>query len=158
MRLPLVLIGAAALGACATYPPVPKDAWPPAIPPPAASATKPAAPPSDVECHEYHEPVVIQGKLQEAYGTVCRQADGSWRITQKNDVAPPPEPAASEARGSPAPAAAAPAPSAAGSAATALAADARTHYDRAIEAQRAGDWAKYGEEIKALGEILKKMR
>ena len=30
---------------------------------------------------------------------------------------------------------------------TALAAEARGHYDRAIEAQRAGDWAKYGEEI-----------
>ena len=34
----------------------------------------------------------------------------------------------------------------------ALAAEARGHYDRAIEAQRAGDWAKYGEEIKLLGE------
>ncbi|HTM04945.1 MAG TPA: UPF0182 family protein [Vicinamibacterales bacterium] len=40
---------------------------------------------------------------------------------------------------------------------TALAGEARTHYDRAIEAQRAGDWAKYGEEIKALGEALRKM-
>jgi uncharacterized protein len=31
-------------------------------------------------------------------------------------------------------------------------------YRRAVEAQRAGDWAKYGEEIKRLGEILVKMR
>lgn len=31
-------------------------------------------------------------------------------------------------------------------------------YRRAVEAQRAGDWAKYGEEIKRLGEILSKMR
>ena len=39
-----------------------------------------------------------------------------------------------------------------------LAAEARTHYERAIEAQRAGDWAKYGEELRILGELLAKMR
>jgi hypothetical protein len=41
---------------------------------------------------------------------------------------------------------------------TALAADARAHYERAIEAQRSGDWAKYGEEIRALGDTLKKLQ
>ena len=40
----------------------------------------------------------------------------------------------------------------------ALTAEARAHYDRAIAAQRAGDWAKYGEEIKALGEVLERMK
>jgi len=40
----------------------------------------------------------------------------------------------------------------------ALAAEARAHYDRAIAAQRAGDWAKYGEEIRALGAVLDRMR
>ena len=40
----------------------------------------------------------------------------------------------------------------------ALATQARTHYDRAIEAQRAGDWAKYGEELRLLGETLQKMK
>jgi uncharacterized membrane protein (UPF0182 family) len=39
-----------------------------------------------------------------------------------------------------------------------LTAEARAHYDRAIAAQRAGDWAKYGEEIKALGEVLERMK
>ena len=39
-----------------------------------------------------------------------------------------------------------------------LAGQARGHYDRAIEAQRAGDWAKYGEELRLLGELLAKMR
>lgn len=34
---------------------------------------------------------------------------------------------------------------------------AQEHYDRAIEAQRKGDWATYGEEIQKLGEILKKL-
>jgi uncharacterized protein len=39
-----------------------------------------------------------------------------------------------------------------------LAAQARAHYERAIEAQRAGDWARYGEELKRLGEVLQRMR
>src|SRR6185295_10589827 len=54
-----------------------------------------------------------------------------------------------------APAAAAPATS---SDVSALSAEARSHYDRAIEAQRAGDWAKYGEEIRLLGETLRRLR
>jgi uncharacterized membrane protein (UPF0182 family) len=41
---------------------------------------------------------------------------------------------------------------------SALSAQARQHYDRAIQAQRAGDWAKYGEEIRALGQILERLQ
>ena len=41
---------------------------------------------------------------------------------------------------------------------TELAAEARATYERAIAGQKAGDWAKYGEEIRRLGEILVKMR
>jgi uncharacterized membrane protein (UPF0182 family) len=39
-----------------------------------------------------------------------------------------------------------------------LAGEARDTYQRAIEAQRAGDWAKYGEEIKRLGELLERLK
>jgi uncharacterized membrane protein (UPF0182 family) len=39
-----------------------------------------------------------------------------------------------------------------------LLAEARATYERALAAQRAGDWAKYGEEIRRLGELLRKMR
>jgi uncharacterized membrane protein (UPF0182 family) len=39
-----------------------------------------------------------------------------------------------------------------------LAADARATYERALAAQRSGDWAKYGEEIRRLGELLQKMQ
>jgi uncharacterized membrane protein (UPF0182 family) len=39
-----------------------------------------------------------------------------------------------------------------------LADEAQAHYQRAIEAQRAGDWAKYGEEIRALGQALDRMK
>src|SRR5262245_54445185 len=36
----------------------------------------------------------------------------------------------------------------------ALANQAKQLYDRALQAQREGDWAKYGEEIKKLGAVL----
>lgn len=39
-----------------------------------------------------------------------------------------------------------------------LAQRAQEHYDRAIAAQRAGNWAEYGREIEALGAILRQMR
>jgi uncharacterized membrane protein (UPF0182 family) len=38
-----------------------------------------------------------------------------------------------------------------------LAAQARAHYERALQAQREGNWALYGEEIRKLGDILQKM-
>jgi uncharacterized membrane protein (UPF0182 family) len=40
---------------------------------------------------------------------------------------------------------------------TALLREARQHYDRAIAAQRAGDWAAYGREIDSLGAVLARM-
>jgi uncharacterized membrane protein (UPF0182 family) len=36
--------------------------------------------------------------------------------------------------------------------------EAQSHYDRAIAAQRAGDWTTYGKEIQALGEVLARLR
>jgi len=39
-----------------------------------------------------------------------------------------------------------------------LAAEAQRHYDRAVQAQRAGDWATYGEELRQLGQVLERMR
>ena len=33
-------------------------------------------------CREFHNEVFIGGKRQQAYGTACRQADGSWKITK----------------------------------------------------------------------------
>ena len=38
-----------------------------------------------------------------------------------------------------------------------LAAQARAHYERALQAQRDGNWALYGEEIKKLGDVLQRM-
>jgi uncharacterized protein len=39
-----------------------------------------------------------------------------------------------------------------------LAGTAKEHFDRAMNAQRAGDWALYGSEIRKLGEIINKMQ
>jgi len=51
-----------------------------------------------------------------------------------------------------------PAPGEAAEDLTDLAARARAAYDRAVTAQRDGDWATYGRELQALGEILEQMR
>jgi uncharacterized membrane protein (UPF0182 family) len=36
--------------------------------------------------------------------------------------------------------------------------EAQTHYDRAIAAQRAGNWAEYGREIDQLGAAIRALR
>jgi surface antigen len=33
-------------------------------------------------CREYQQMINVGGQVQEAYGTACRQPDGSWRIVQ----------------------------------------------------------------------------
>ena len=48
-------------------------------------------------------------------------------------------------------------PAVSGSAAS-LVQQAQSHYDKAIAAQRAGDWAAYGKEIDALGAVLEQLR
>jgi uncharacterized membrane protein (UPF0182 family) len=40
---------------------------------------------------------------------------------------------------------------------SALLREAEDHYQRAISAQRSGDWATYGQEIQRLGEVLKRL-
>jgi hypothetical protein len=62
------------------------------------------------------------------------------------------EPAAAAAIEAPGPEQAAPSDLAS------LAAQARAHYERALQAQREGNWALYGEEIRRLGEVLGRMR
>jgi len=33
-------------------------------------------------CREYHQTIVVGGEQHQAYGTACRQADGTWQIQQ----------------------------------------------------------------------------
>ncbi len=35
---------------------------------------------SGEQCREYQQTVTVGGETQEAYGTACRQADGTWKI------------------------------------------------------------------------------
>jgi len=49
-------------------------------------------------------------------------------------------------------------PNAAANTSAGLLQEAQQHYDRAIAAQRAGDWATYGREIEQLGKVIKQMR
>ncbi len=51
-----------------------------------------------------------------------------------------------------------PLPFEAGESLESLAALAQEHYQRAMQAQREGNWAQYGEEIKKLGEVLARMK
>lgn len=33
-------------------------------------------------CREYQQTIVVAGRSEEAYGTACRQPDGSWKIVK----------------------------------------------------------------------------
>jgi uncharacterized membrane protein (UPF0182 family) len=63
------------------------------------------------------------------------------------NAAPPSSMSSTQTSGAPGPA---PSPSA-------LSATAREHYQRAMQAQRDGNWALYGEEIRLLGATLQEM-
>ena len=70
----------------------------------------------------------------------------------------PAAPAETRAPGAPAPAPPPPATTGSDAGLSALAAEAQRHYERAVQAQKAGDWAAYGEELRLLGEALSRMR
>jgi uncharacterized membrane protein (UPF0182 family) len=96
----------------------------------------------------YQDQIVMDRTLEDALDQVFGQRSVAPGDNQTAGAAPSPasESVESEPRVAPSPAAAA------------LAAEARAHYDRAIQAQRSGDWAQYGEELRALGELLQRMQ
>ena len=97
----------------------------------------------------YQNRIVMEPTLDQAIARLFGQGDR---------VAAAPRPPAGTAT-TPVPPPGAAAPSGFDSAAwERLAAEARDTYQRALEAQKAGDWAKYGEEIRRLGELLERMR
>jgi hypothetical protein len=90
----------------------------------------------------------LDAALARLFGDVrAAPRPGETELVRGPDGAPPAPGARSDAR-PPAPAADLPA----------LAAQARAHYERAVAAQRAGDWAAYGAELQQLGQILERMR
>jgi uncharacterized protein len=76
------------------------------------------------------------------------------RIFRAEPSPPGALPQGSQPEATAAPGAAAPAP---GSTPGPLARQAREAYDRAVQAQRQGDWARYGEELRRLGSILEEL-
>lgn len=42
------------------------------------------APETNQHCREYQQTVTIGGQQEEAYGTACRQPDGSWKIVNSD--------------------------------------------------------------------------
>jgi uncharacterized membrane protein (UPF0182 family) len=83
--------------------------------------------------------------------------DGIARLFGDGDRTARPTTMTTSAGAAPSPPASA-TPSAPNVALDRLAIEASDAYQRALEAQRAGDWAKYGEEIKRLGELLERMK
>jgi len=96
----------------------------------------------------YQNRIVMERTLDEAIARLFGESDRTGRPASAPTAA-----AASVAGAPPA------APAATGSAEwQRMATEGRDTYQRALEAQRAGDWAKYGEEIKRLGELLERMK
>ncbi len=83
----------------------------------------------------------LEASLARIFGTetpVVQQPGGKTAVTSAQPGTPPSTtPPSSDSQG--------------------LAAQAKQLYDRAIQAQREGDWARYGEEIKRLGAVLEQM-
>ncbi len=98
----------------------------------------------------YQNRIVMERTLDEAIARLFGDSDRTPR-------APAPQTAASATAAGAAGTAPPPAPAPSGDW-DRMAADARSTYQRALDAQRAGDWAKYGEEIRRLGELLERMK
>jgi uncharacterized membrane protein (UPF0182 family) len=98
----------------------------------------------------YQNQIVMEESLDAAITRIFRKGTAPAAPALTPSPAPSPAPAPAGVLPTPAPGVS--------EDVTALAARAREHYQRAIEAQRAGDWARYGEEIRKLGEVLEQMQ
>jgi hypothetical protein len=97
----------------------------------------------------YENRIVMEETLEEGLARLFAIGPGQARPAAPQDTSAPapsatPQPAQPSA--------------AAESGLPALAAEAQRHYERAVQAQRAGDWATYGEELRQLGQVLDRMR
>lgn len=90
----------------------------------------------------FDQQVVMRESLEEALAAIFGSADGTVSAPARDSVAP----AAGEPTSGPVAADV-----------QALITEARRRYDAAIEAQREGDWARYGEELRQLGTLLERL-
>ena len=92
----------------------------------------------------YRDQIVMAETLDAALDQIFGGGNGGpRRLSTSTSMTGQPVATGPPARGSPAP-----------PMSDALVAQARQHYDRAMQAQREGNWALYGEEIRLLGETL----
>jgi uncharacterized membrane protein (UPF0182 family) len=99
-----------------------------------------------IVAHQNH--IVMEETLDEALDRLFPAADGRPRTRTLTRTTPPPTPPPSGAPGTATP----PSPPSEN-----LAQQAQQIYQRAIQAQREGNWSQYGEEIKRLGEVLQRL-
>lgn len=83
---PVIAGGAAPAGYASAAPPgyinaASAGGAPTTLTPASASATITPPPAARGNCREYQSTVLIDGRQQRAFGTVCRQPDGSWRTS-----------------------------------------------------------------------------
>jgi uncharacterized protein len=88
-----------------------------------------------------------QGSPAGTPGTAIVQAAADTALPSATPGAAPPPPATIGA----------PAGTAAPAVSPSLLREAEDHYQRAMSAQRSGDWATYGQEIQRLGEVLRRL-
>jgi uncharacterized membrane protein (UPF0182 family) len=100
-----------------------------------------------IVAHQNH--IVMEETLDEALERLFPAADGRPRSRPLTRTAPAETPPPSGAPGTATPQAPPPTEN--------LAQQAQQIYQRAIQAQREGNWAQYGEEIRRLGEVLQRL-
>ncbi|MCX8032116.1 MAG: UPF0182 family protein [Thermoleophilia bacterium] len=110
----------------------------------------------------YGEQVVMEPTVKEALAKVFGQSPaGETTSTSSGSSTTPSPPGTTTATGSSTTTTTTSTPSGPGSTTTPeisqLIELAAKHYDAALEAQRRGDWAKYGEEISKLGQVLEQL-
>ena len=96
----------------------------------------------------YENRIVMQETLEAGLAELFGDKTRSSEYTSTSTAAPSPGPSAEGG----------PRPSVTSLALSSLAAEAQAHYERAVAAQRSGDWATYGEELRQLGQVLERMR
>ncbi len=96
----------------------------------------------------YENRIVMQETLEEGLAELFGGKGAAPSTPSTSTAAPAPTPSTEGA----------PRPSSTSPDLTALAAEAQAHYERAVAAQKGGDWATYGDELRQLGQVLERMK
>ena len=81
----VMIAGGLAPSACETTPETGAGATAKAAPPAPPKTTQ-----TEPQCREFQRTITIGGKTEKAYGTACRQPDGTWKEVDKGSATSPP--------------------------------------------------------------------